>query len=432
MNALVKDNRSGNYRLNYDNNREDIKMREKQVENPIRGNYRIDSQGNPIISSAAEFTSREELEQDYFARNQSNPSQNSEQRHQQKMNRKNIEAIQSQKQADRVYQFEDYYRRESEINNRMRQPNRREYQTSQRSYHQANQRQANVRTPNGPPPLRGNYQESKNPGQKQSGYYKFLQRLNQRSYQTSQAKLPKGRTALFAVFSMIYLTMIVSGWQLMPFNRVNSLTVSGNELVPDSFIKASSRILTYDDVDNVLKQRQDIEATIKDENPMVESVAFTRPNWRQLEITVAEHDMVGLVNNDGYHPVLSNGAIIDASSNQELANIATESLPELIGFNTSGDLVTVAEGLRQIDSDILARMETITNADDPNKPNAIVVQMKDGNKIRAISSTFAQKVQYYPEILSQLEGAQGIINFEVGAYFTPEVANANSIKLDNN
>ncbi|XJS09937.1 cell division protein FtsQ/DivIB [Aerococcaceae bacterium WGS1372] len=426
---MTKDYRSGNYRIDYESNREDIKFREKQVENPSRGNYRIDSQGNPIIKQVPDYTSQEELEQDYFSRSLKDTIQfenylNSSIPNNEQMNQS------SRNERQQIYQFQDYYRRENEINHRMRQPNRREYQTPQRMYVSTRYGSSNKRSPNTQSPIRNHYQKGNN--HNQSWYYRFHQRMNKRSQTASQAKLPKGRTALFAVFSMIYIIMIVCGWQLMPFIRVNNLSVSGNELVPESFIKSSSRILSYDKVDEVLKQREAIEEVIKEENPMVESIAFTRPNWKVLEINVAEHDIVGLINNDGYHPVLSNGTIIDASSNQELATIANESLPELINFNTSGDIAKVAEGLRQINGEILAQMETITKVDDPNKPNAILVQMKDGNQVRAISSTFAQKVQYYPEILSQLEGARGTINFEVGAYFTPDVVNANSIKLDNN
>lgn len=424
---MSKDQRPGNYRLNYASQQKKTNMRENQLaEAPVRGNYRIDAQGNPIIKQRTNSLSQEELEQDYFMKKQHDVNQFEDQR----------EVLHNESQAlertQPAYQFEDYYQGENEMIDRMRQPNHRAYQTPQRHYTQSVQRQGLDRTPNTPPPIRSNYHQSHHQTQNKHWYYRFHQRMNNQSQKASQAKLPEGRTALFAVFSMIYIVMIICGWQLMPFNRVNHLTVSGNELVPAHFIKASSRILAYDQVDKVLKQREAIENVIKEENPMIESIAFTRPNWNSLEITVKEHDIVGLINKEGYHPVLSNGTVIDASSNQELAKIAIDSLPELLDFNTSGELTTVAEGLRQIDNEILASMETITKVDDPNKPNAILVQMKDGNQIRAIISTFAQKVQYYPEILSQLAGAQGTINFEVGAYFTPNVANANSIKLDNN
>lgn len=424
---MSKERRTSNYRLNYEGQREEIKMRENQrSHSTIRGNYRIDAEGNPIIKQTTNYLSHDELEQDYFTKKQHDVNQFEDQRDTLHNESQAVERTQA------VYRFEDYYQGENETIDRMRQPNRRVYQAPQRHYTQLVQRQGHVRTPSTPPPISSNYHQSHHQTQNKNWYYKFHQRLNHQSQKASQAKLPKGRTALFAVFSMIYIIMIICGWQLMPFNRVNNLTVSGNELVPAHFIKYSSRILTYDKVDKVLEQREAIENVIKEENPMVESIAFTRPNWNALEITVSEHDIVGLINKDGYHPVLSNGTVIDASSNQELAKLANDSLPELIDFNTSGELTTIAEGLRQIDSEILASMQTITKVDDPNKPNAILVQMKDGNQIHAIISTFAQKVQYYPEILSQLEGAQGTINFEVGAYFTPNVANANSIKLDNN
>ena len=56
---------------------------------------------------------------------------------------------------------------------------------------------------------------------------------------SSNATLPEGKTVLFAVFALIYLTMLVTGWKLMPFNKVNNLVVTGTELVPKTFVKGS-------------------------------------------------------------------------------------------------------------------------------------------------------------------------------------------------
>src|SRR5699024_12471170 len=61
-------------------------------------------------------------------------------------------------------------------------------------------------------------------------------------------------------------------------NKVNNLVVTGTELVPETFVKGSSRIYKFDEVDEVMSQRQDIEATIKEENPLIESVVFNRPD----------------------------------------------------------------------------------------------------------------------------------------------------------
>lgn len=427
--------RRGNFRLDYQNSHETIQSRKKQPEStkqPIKGNYRIDSQGNPILPKRSQLTNQEELEQDYFSRNQ---AEMNEQRKDQEYTQQVIQPIQpgSSQPSQRVYHMDDYIRRESEINGRMRQPNRKNYVPPQH-YSQTRQASRSDRYASAnQPSIRRNYSQENIGSNKSSNWYYNLQRnFSERGLNKPKATLPKGRTVLFAVFALLYLTMLITGWQLMPFNKVNQLTVTGTELVPESFIKGSSRIYSYDEVDEVMSQRQAIEAKIKKENPLVESIVFNRPDWKELEIVVVEHDVVGFVNQDGYHPVLNNGEVLNVSSNQELASIASDALPELVDFDTSGKLTEIAQGLRQIEPEILAMMESVVYVEDPNKPNAIEVQMKDGNMIKAIISTFAQKVQYYPDILSQLEGQVGVINFEVGAYFTPGVANANSIKLDNN
>lgn len=432
---MNNDERRGNFRLDYQDSHEAIQARKKQPNStrpPIRGNYRVDSQGNPILPKRSQLTNQEDLEQDYFSRNQ---TEMNEQRKDQDYAKQVIQPIQpgSTQTSQRVYHMDDYIRRESDLSGRMRQPNRKNYvppqQHSQTRQTSRSNRYASVNQPSS----RGNYsQENIRRNKSPNWYYNLQRNYTARGLNKPKATLPKGRTVLFAVFALLYLTMLITGWQLMPFNKVNQLTVSGTELVPESFIKGSSRIYSYDEVDEVMSQRQAIEAKIKKENPLVESIVFNRPNWKELEIVVVEHDVVGFVNQEGYHPVLNNGEVLNISNNQELASIASDALPELVGFDTSGKLTEIAQGLRQIDPEILAMMETIEYVEDPNKPNAIEVQMKDGNMIKAIISTFAQKVQYYPDILSQLEGQVGVINFEVGAYFTPEAANANSIKLDNN
>ena len=52
--------------------------------------------------------------------------------------------------------------------------------------------------------------------------------------------------------------------------------------------------------------------------------------------------------------------------------------------------------------------------------DSITVYMDDGFEVRAIISTFAEKMDYYPEITAQLKGYEkGVIDMEVGTFFTP-------------
>ena len=58
--------------------------------------------------------------------------------------------------------------------------------------------------------------------------------------------------------------------------------------------------------------------------------------------------------------------------------------------------------------------------------------MKDGNIVKAIIPTLAEKMAFYPQIKAQLKERQGTIDLEVGAYFTPFQEDTNSVKLNHN
>lgn len=231
---------------------------------------------------------------------------------------------------------------------------------------------------------------------------------------------PKGIVKAGAVYLFLLIMVMVNGIKINPYQFVNQVTVSGNELVVDALIQQSSRIEPFDRVKDVFRQREAIERVIVSENPMVESVTFERPNGSTLNIKVSEHRFIGLTEiNSDFYPVSSSGEVISTERPELDLAVAADKLPILEGFNNTGELRTIAESLEQIPPEILAQMQNIRASTDINKPQGIEVQMKDGNIIMAIASTFAQKVQHYPKILNQLEGRTGIINLEVGAYFTP-------------
>ena len=49
---------------------------------------------------------------------------------------------------------------------------------------------------------------------------------------------------------------------------------------------------------------------------------------------------------------------------------------------------------------------------------SIIAFMNDGNEVHATLRTFAEKMQYYPALVKQLEPDQkGIIDMEVGTFF---------------
>lgn len=237
----------------------------------------------------------------------------------------------------------------------------------------------------------------------------------------------KWRAVVVGIVLGVATLMTVSA--LSPSNKVKRLIVTGYHYADPELIKATTGIRPLDDVRNVFSQKQLIEKAIKESSPIVDSITFKHSEWEHLELHVNEHQVVAKIDEDGQQrPVLDNG------QSDVIAMEATQltDVPLLVNFTRQGALPDIANTLRKIDPALLALMESISPVQDVNKPNSIDIKMKDGNTIRAIISTLDKRMGYYPAIVQQLNGQQGVINLEVGAYFTPYGLNTNSVKLNTN
>lgn len=249
----------------------------------------------------------------------------------------------------------------------------------------------------------------------------------------SRPPLPANRIQLLAVFSVLFLIYLVTGWQLMPMHRLNYITVSGNHYINGQTILDSSRLNSLDNYRAVQKQADQIEAKIKEEIPMIESVVMKRNSWKNLDLKVTEYEMVAITEINGkLLPVLSNGQPLMAEADLKVLNQIKENLPKIVNFDQKGKVIDLCNnGLRNLSPDLLAKIESIHLSDDPAKPDRITVKMKDGNYVVAVINTFAQKMRHYPQILDQLAGRVGTINLEVANYFSPGKP-TNSINLESN
>ncbi|MBG9985676.1 FtsQ-type POTRA domain-containing protein [Facklamia sp. DSM 111018] len=269
------------------------------------------------------------------------------------------------------------------------------------------------------------------PNHLQNHVHRWTKMHRKRSF---TAGLPKGKWKLLFIYLLIYSAMVWAGWQIMPFNKVNQLAIVGNRYLSPEAILQGINIYPMDRVEDVLEERKAIEDHILANNPLIEDVTISREQWSALTFTIVEHQVVARYQNEnGTYALLSNGSFSEGESNlEQLDPERLDTLPVVKGQYQEEKLAKLAESLKQIDDNILKEMETIYPAKDPSKTGHILVQMKDGNQIQAVIATFAQKVNYYPNIVKQLEGRKGIIDIEVGAYFTPYEENTDSVKLDNN
>lgn len=247
--------------------------------------------------------------------------------------------------------------------------------------------------------------------------------------------LPRGRWKLLIVFSMIYTTMLWAGWQILPFNKINHLVVRGNYYLPESVILEGVNTSPFQKADQFLSYRSDIEKYVKEKHPIIEDLLIKRDDWRKVVFDVKERSIVGrLETNQTLLPMFSNGETIEGTQHmvQQMSESQWGEIPVISGGFGERQRQSLAIALSQVDPLILKEIDRIDPSQDPLKQDHIQVKMKDGNQVKAVIATFAQKVNFYPKFIKQLDGRKGIIDIEVGAYFTPLRENVNSVKLENN
>ena len=235
------------------------------------------------------------------------------------------------------------------------------------------------------------------------------------------AYLPTGKIKLFSIFVVLCLVLIVAGWRMLPMHYVNGVTVSGNTYVASENIIASTGIENWFTVKDVMAQRKTVENNILQANPLISSVTLQRNNWAAINLAVEERQVVArLKEGNQWIPVLDNGMWGEIShqlSTQQTADLM--SYPILLATSQSGKLTELTTMLKDTPAELRQQIETIQLSQDANKPMALEAKMKDGNTVKAITSTFNQKMKYYANMVTAVGNRKGIINLEVGAYFTP-------------
>ncbi len=146
----------------------------------------------------------------------------------------------------------------------------------------------------------------------------------------------------------------------------------------------------------------------------VEEAAVERTGLRSVVIKVNEWVPAALIEQEGrFHPVLSNGEVFGKPAAEPVP------APILSGFSDEktmekmvGELEALPGGIRTLISEIKRTSE--------EDPDAITAYMTDGYEVRGIIPGFAEKMEYYPSIVSQLtDEGKGVIDLEVGLYFRP-------------
>lgn len=136
-------------------------------------------------------------------------------------------------------------------------------------------------------------------------------------------------------------------------------------------------------------------------------------NWlTAVDISVSEYPAIGYLEKDtGYQKLLSNGHAVE---------LPVESVdgPIYTNFGNEETRQELASQIQQLDSEVANMLSQIILTEGDQASANITLYMTDGNEVRARLHTLAEKLDYYPSLIAQLEdGTKGVFDMEVGITF---------------
>ena len=217
------------------------------------------------------------------------------------------------------------------------------------------------------------------------------------------------------IFIFHFIFILIIGYFISPWSKVDTVTVEGNEDVYDQMIIDKSSIKIGESVFKSKQKFDQSESDIVKELTQVSDVQITIEELNKVMIRVEEFSTVAYIAKEGaYLRVLEDGSVLD-----ELYTISLGNQLVLSKFKEGDILNLMIQELKEIDQAILNLISEIELVEDRTNPLFIRVYMNNGNRVLAKIPEFSQKILYYPQMVQAVEGQKGVFDMEVGIYFTP-------------
>ena len=222
---------------------------------------------------------------------------------------------------------------------------------------------------------------------------------------TKVIKKKKLRLLPFLIF-IIVIAIIVFVCLFVLDTKVKNIIITGNEVLSDDEIIELAGLTDYPSFYKTLNSK--IENGIK-ENPLIKDVNIDRSFYHIIEIKVDEYEILYKREDNGKY-VLENKDEITLDSETPYT------IPRLINEIPDKKLNSFIKYYKRIDLNIREKISEIKY--DPNEydEDRFLLYMDDGNSVYVTITKF-ERLNYYNDVLPQLDGRKGILYLDSGNHF---------------
>ncbi|MFC5189930.1 cell division protein FtsQ/DivIB [Pediococcus cellicola] len=245
------------------------------------------------------------------------------------------------------------------------------------------------------------------------------QQLQRQSAKTSAT--PKAKTSFHFGHKMRLwlvvgglLILLVGGYLGSSLSKVQSVKVVGNHQFSRAQILKMGKVNKNDWIFRYWFGKSDRSDQVYKKQPQLLRYQVSRQGWNKLKVVVKENPIAGLVfRNNTYYTILDNGKVIDKAKQQPSGNY-----PVFKKFHEASVLKALLTQYKKLPNVVRTGISEIDYVPSKDNPNRLHLYMNDGNEVYAVLPSFAEKMQYYPQMAAAMK-QKGVIDLEVGAYSYP-------------
>ena len=228
-------------------------------------------------------------------------------------------------------------------------------------------------------------------------------------------------TALF-----LFLLLLLLYFQ-SPYSEIKKIDITGAELVDGTYYEELSGLTEGDsmwsiDSGAITKQLEELDwvksAEVK--RKWLSTVVIKVDEWQKVAYLAKDHT---------FYPMLENGVLFEESN--ETSPIDAPIFHE---FEDEEIRKRLLKELAKLNPEVVALISQINATSSSADPYAITLLMNDGYEVRAEITSLAEKLNYYPSIIAQIENQEqyekGIIDIEVGSYYRPYSEEYEAIEIE--
>lgn len=221
-------------------------------------------------------------------------------------------------------------------------------------------------------------------------------------------KIVKKKKLKFIPFFLLILCIagIIFSVELFLDTKIKNIVITGNEILSDQQILELANLINYPSFYKNTNTK--IEKAIE-KNPFVKKVTVKKSFYHVLTIKIKEYQILFKKEQDG-KVVLEN--------KQELATEQPikEALPRLINYVPNTKYDAFIKGMKQVNPEIKQKISEIFYLPNDYDKDRFLLYMDDGNSVYLTLTKF-KMINYYNEVLPQLDGKKGILYLDSGNHF---------------